>query len=69
MTMSARDWLPIETAPDEQDILIWDGRPLVAMKLAGMWHVARSGFAKNPTLWQPIEPPTSAEIVGNDKCR
>jgi len=62
--MSKNKWRPIETAPDERDVLIWDGRPVVAAKIAGVWHVARSGFAKNPTHWQPIEPPRNAEIAG-----
>jgi hypothetical protein len=59
------EWQPIETAPRDMPVLIWDDQCVVAgcSKLTGAWFVADTyGFCEdgqiyNPTHWMPLPPP------------
>jgi hypothetical protein len=61
-----RGWRPIESAPDDELVLVWDyGSTQIAMKSEGRWISQWKGIPgpRTPTKWLPIPPPPEGAAV------
>lgn len=55
------DWQPIETAPDDGNIIVFGGRysePTIVLADGEHWRLMRGKYRAIPTHWMPLpEPP------------
>jgi hypothetical protein len=57
---AAQAWQPIETAPKNQRVLVWDGQDVIGATFGGVrWWSADDETRISPTHWRPLpEAPT-----------
>lgn len=70
-SLPAREWQPIDTAPEDKEVLVWQPnwpRMIVASRgtterNANRWFT-RELLESTPTLWQPLPEPPASPLGG-----
>jgi hypothetical protein len=67
MTM---EWQPIETAPKNGVILVWDENETweIAYYHRGKWRYGPKGYSFNPTHWMPLPDPPKNPLTSKPRA-